>query len=129
MAQNGDHDTTRGRRRAFRLGVRAESFAAFFLRMKGYRILDRRYRCRAGEIDIVARRGDDLCFVEVKARRTLRAAIEAVTPRAQRRIVTAARVWLAAHPGYERVSWRFDIIAIVPRSLPRHIVSAFEAGT
>jgi len=127
--RNGDHDATRRRRRAFRLGIRAESLAAFYLRVKGYRILDRRYRCRAGEIDIVARRGDDLCFVEVKARRTLTAAIEAVTPRAQRRIVTAARVWLSSHPGYERVSWRFDIVAIVPRALPRHIVAAFEAGT
>lgn len=129
MAQNSDHDTTRRRKQAFRLGIRAEVLAAFYLRLKGYRILDRRYRSRAGEIDIVARRGDDLCFVEVKARRTLRAAIEAVTPTAKRRIVTAARIWLSAHPGHERVSWRFDIIAIVPRSLPRHIVSAFEAGS
>lgn len=128
MAQNRDHEKTRLRRRAFRLGIRAESLAAFYLRLKGYRILDRRYRSRAGEIDIVARRGGDLCFVEVKARRTLQAAIEAVTPSAQRRIVTAARIWLSAHPGHERVSWRFDIIAIVPRSLPHHIPSAFEAG-
>lgn len=128
MTRNTDHETTR-RRQAFRLGIRAESLAALYLRLKGYRILDRRYRSRAGEIDIVAKRGDDLCFVEVKARRTLQAAIEAVTPRAQRRIVTAARIWLSSHPGHERVTWRFDIIAIVPRSLPRHVLSAFEAGS
>jgi len=122
-------DRHQKRKAAFRLGLRAESIAAWYLRLKGYRILERNYRNPAGEIDIIARRGDTLCFVEVKARQTLPAALEAVTRRSQRRIVNAARSWLASHRGYESVTWRFDIIAILPRSLPTHVVSAFETGS
>jgi len=121
-------DASRRRKAAFRLGLRAESLAAFYLRVKGYRILDRRYRCAAGEVDIIARRGDALCFVEVKARRTAVAGLEAVTPRTRKRIVNAARIWLAGHPGHEMCAWRFDIIVIRPVALPDHRISAFEAG-
>ena len=67
-----------GRRAAYERGRYAERWAALLLRAKGYRILARGYRCRAGEIDIVARRGSLLVAVEVKARADLTAAAEAI---------------------------------------------------
>src|SRR5262249_45878392 len=85
-----------GRQAAFRLGLSAESRAAALLLAKGYRVVARRYRTHVGEVDIVARRGNVLVFVEVKARDRLDDAAEAVTERQQRRIIAAAEAWLAA---------------------------------
>src|SRR3954449_3708043 len=83
---------------AFRTGVSAESRAAAFLMAKGYRILEKRFRTRYGEIDIIARRRNLLAFIEVKARATLDEAAYAVTTRQQARIIEAAQAWLVAHP-------------------------------
>jgi putative endonuclease len=113
---------------AFKFGISAESRAAAFLIAKGYRILARRWRSRAGEIDIVARRRGLLVFVEVKARERLDDAAEAVLPRQQRRIVAAAEVWLAGHPDIGDTDIRFDVVLVAPRSLPRHIEAAFDAS-
>jgi putative endonuclease len=71
--------------------------AAAFLLAKGYRIAARRWRSAAGEIDIVARRGNLLIFVEVKARSTFDDAAYLVTPRQKQRIAAAAAIWLAEH--------------------------------
>jgi len=114
------------RRRAFRLGLGAETRAAWLLRCKGYRILARRFRSKGGEADIVARRGDALVFVEVKARGDLDAAALAILPRQQRRIAAAARAWLARHPGQMMLALRFDAILVAPGRWPRHVVRAFE---
>jgi putative endonuclease len=112
---------------AFRLGLSAESRAALFLIAKAYRIVARRYRTPFGEIDIVARRRNDLVFVEVKARETLDDAAEAVTGRGKERIVAAAELWLAQHPADARCAIRFDVVLVAPGKLPRHIVDAFDA--
>ncbi|MGH2342690.1 YraN family protein [Segnochrobactraceae bacterium EtOH-i3] len=112
---------------AFRLGLRAETRAAWWLRLKGYRILARRARFSRGEIDLIARRGSTIAIVEVKARASVAAAIEAVTPAARRRIVAAAGQWLARNPAFAGCGVRFDIIALAPRRLPVHIASAFTA--
>ena len=77
---------------AFKLGLSAESRAAALLLAKGFRIAARRWRCPAGEIDIVARRGKLLIFVEVKARARLDDAAYSVTERQQRRVAAAASV-------------------------------------
>src|SRR6266513_3021200 len=82
---------------AFRTDVSAESRAAAFLMAKGYRILEKRFRTRYGEIDIVARRRNLVAFIEVKARASLEEAAYAVTARQQVRIVAAAQAWLMAH--------------------------------
>ena len=116
---------TAERRRAFRLGLSAESKAAWLLRLKGYRILARRLRTRSGEADIVARRGGVIVFVEVKARGTLDAAAEAISPRQRRRIVAAARDWLARHPRHLDATIRFDAMLLAPRCWPVHLVNAF----
>ena len=114
---------------AFRTGLSAESRAAVYLMAKGYRILARRFRTPHGEIDLVARRRGLLAFVEVKARATLDEAAFAVTPRQQLRIINAAQAWLVAHPVHAEFDLRFDAILIAPRSLPRHLLAAFDASS
>jgi putative endonuclease len=114
---------------AFRTGISAESRAAAYLMAKGYRILAKRYRTPHGEIDIVARRRSLIAFVEVKARPSLDEAAYAVTPRQQQRIINAAQGWLVAHPEHAEFELRFDAMLIAPRSLPRHVLAAFDAST
>ena len=97
------------------------------LLVKGYRILARRYRSPAGEIDIVAKRRNALVFVEVKTRASYADAVEAVTEQQQRRIVRAAECWLAARPQDGEGDVRFDVIIITPGKLPQHIPGAFDA--
>ena len=115
------------RRKANRLGHAAEWRAVWRLRLAGYSILARRYKTRLGEIDIVARRGSLLIFVEVKARAKLDDAAYSVTERNQRRVAASASAWLAGHPDDAMCDMRFDAILVAPRSLPRHIQGAFEA--
>ncbi|MBB4301980.1 putative endonuclease [Rhodobium orientis] len=116
------------RRAAFRRGLSAEAIAAMFLRVKGYRILARRFRSGRGEIDLVARRGDTVAFVEVKARSTAEAAIEAVDARTRARIAAAANAWIARQPDDPAATYRFDVVLIVPGRLPVHLVNAFEGA-
>ncbi len=111
---------------AFRTGISAENRAAAFLMAKGFRIVTRRWKCPLGEIDIVARRGPLLVFVEVKARVSLEEAAESITLRQQRRIAAAAEVWLADHPDAKIRDIRFDAMLVAPWRFPRHIAAAFE---
>jgi putative endonuclease len=114
------------RRRRFAKGHRGEWLAAWALRLKGYRILAIRHRTKLGEIDLIARRGDTIAIVEVKARATLEAAMEAVGPAAQRRIEHAADLWLARQRDHARLSLRFDIVAVLPRRWPVHVKDAWR---
>ncbi|MEM9013636.1 MAG: YraN family protein [Pseudomonadota bacterium] len=100
------------RRRAERAGRWAEYFAAFFLVLRGFRILVLRHKARAGEVDIVARRRNLLAFVEVKSRKDLDTAVAAVTFRNRRRIEKAAEDFLARRPQYANATMRFDILAV-----------------
>jgi putative endonuclease len=113
---------------AFRLGLSAETRAAALMLAKGYRVVARRWRCPVGEVDLVARRGRVLAFIEVKARQTFDGAAEAVTPRQRRRIVAAAGAWLASHPDDARRDIRFDVVLVAPWRIPQHIPAAFDAG-
>ena len=113
---------------AFRTGLSAESRAAAWLIAKGYRILAKRFRTPHGEIDLVARRRNLVAFIEVKARASLDEAAYAVTPRQQQRIIAAAQAWLIAHPEHAEFELRFDAMLIAPRSLPRHLLAAFDAS-
>ena len=112
---------------AFEHGLSAESRCAAWLIAKGYRILARRFRSRAGEIDIIARRRGVTAFIEVKARAKLDDAAYAITPQQQLRIIAAAEVWLAAHPQFANDELRFDAMLIAPGHLPRHLIAAFDA--
>ena len=113
---------------AFQTGLSAESRAAAWLIAKGYRILAKRFRTPYGEIDLVARRRNLIAFVEVKARASLDDAAWAVTPRQQQRIINAAQAWLMVHPEHAEFEMRFDAMLIAPRSLPRHLLAAFDAS-
>jgi len=113
---------------AFRLGLSAESRAAMFLIAKAYRILARRWKTPFGEIDIVARRRHTLVFVEVKARASLEEAVEAVTERTKQRIISAAELWHAHHPGDGNGDIRFDVIVVTPGKIPQHIPNAFDVS-
>ena len=121
--------TSLERRNAFRRGHRAETAAAWLLRCKGYRIVARRVGTPRGEIDLIARRGRTTAFIEVKERPSRDVALEAVSPRQARRIVAAARWWLAAQPSRTTADadWRFDIVVVTPYLLPRHLPNAFGA--
>ena len=114
---------------AYRRGQMAEVFAATFLMAKGFVILARRYKSRFGEIDLIAKRGRLVVFVEVKARAKLIDAAYAITPRQQQRIVTASMDWLAHNPQSQDTDLRFDAILIGSKSLMRHIKGAFDADT
>ncbi|HWQ00377.1 MAG TPA: YraN family protein [Vicinamibacterales bacterium] len=96
-----------------RLGRRGEAIACAELERRGYVILARRYRTRAGEIDIVAREGGSIVFVEVKARASDRCGppAEAVTPAKRRRLASMAADYLARH-GEPEASCRFDVVAV-----------------
>ncbi|RZI38623.1 YraN family protein, partial [Herbaspirillum sp. HC18] len=74
-------------------------------------------------------RGNLISCVEVKARASLDDAAFAVTPRQQQRIIDAAQGWLVAHPEHAEFELRFDVVLIAPRSLPRHVLAAFDAST
>jgi putative endonuclease len=116
------------RQRAEGHGRRAETIAAGFLRLKFYRILARRYRTPVGEIDLIARRGRTIAFIEVKRRASEAEAMDSVTAKARRRIARAAELWVAAHPGAARFDQRFDVVIAVPRRLPRHLIGVFGQG-
>ena len=113
------------RRRNDRKGRRAEWIAALYLQLKGYRILARRVRTRVGEIDLVARKGDTLVFVEVKARATLDSGIFALHPAARRRIEAASRV-LAPRYAMRCKTTRVDAVLVRPWALPVHMVAIWQ---
>ena len=94
------------------LGDWGEALVAAYLRKRGYRILASQYRCRFGEVDLIAQRGEVLCFVEVKTRtgRDYGLPREAVTPRKQQRIRTAAAQYLACY-GLD-CPVRFDVAGV-----------------
>jgi len=109
-------------------GRGAETACAWLLRANGYRLLARRWRGPVGEIDLIARRRRTIVFVEVKARPTLSAALEAVTQRQRLRIEQAAEVFLSQHPKWRNLEVRFDVVAVMPGRLPRHIRDAWRPG-
>ena len=112
-------------------GRAGEQSAAAWLAAEGWEILERNFRLRDGEIDIIASRQEVLAFVEVKCWSALPAsALEySIDYRKQARIVRAARVYLARHPFLVARRPRFDVLFLDPASgVVRHIEGAFEGG-
>ncbi len=105
---------------AERRGHRGEMLASLALRLKGYRILARRFRTKQGEVDIIARKGDLVAMVEVKARKSVQLALDSVSATAQRRISSAGDLWLVKQKDYSRLSIRYDVICVVPGRWPVH---------
>jgi putative endonuclease len=96
------------------LGDSGERVAAMFLEEHGYRIVERNYRTRLGELDLVAEDGDGLAFVEVRTRRgeLMGAPEESLTPRKRVRLFAVSQLFLQAHPQYADCPWRVDLVAI-----------------
>jgi putative endonuclease len=118
---------SRDRRRvAERRGKTAELLCLWHLRLKGYRILARRYKTPAGEIDLIVRRGGTIAAIEVKARADFDAASEAVTRRQQQRITRAVAHFLGRRPDLATLAARFDVMLVAPRRWPRHLVDAWR---
>ncbi len=107
-------------------GRRAENIAAMFLRLKGYTILDRRYRTPFGEIDIIARRGKIIVFVEVKARRDHENARASLTNHQMKRIIAAAKNRFAQENFHLDTPCHFDMITVSHYLMPRHYPNVFE---
>jgi putative endonuclease len=124
VRNKAQNKASESRRAALKLGWRAEQLAVFALRLKGYRILDVRFLAKGGEIDIVARRGTTIAFVEVKSRKSLLTAMTAIDPAKHRRMSRAVKFWLTAHPWAAPLTLRGDAIYVVPWHWPHHITAA-----
>lgn len=120
------------RKAAHDFGLRAEKAAAWYLRLKGYRIIAERYRNHQGEIDVLAVRGRMLVAVEVKARQSFSACADSVPPFKQQKIMRAleglmaSRGKIAGLAGAGERNIRFDVIWIVRGVWPRHIKDAWR---
>lgn len=111
----------------YQRGHWAERVAVVWLMVHGYRILARRYRAPFGEIDVIARRGRRLAFVEVKLRPTLHAAEWSLTPMQAERIGRAAEHFMRRHARYRDCEMGMDLIVVGRASLPRCLRNAFHA--
>lgn len=105
----------------YRRGHMAELVAAALLMAKGYRILARRWRSPYGEIDLIARRGRRLAFVEVKRRPTRLEAEAAITPRQSGRYARAAEFWVGRNPAFSEHERALDIVFVTPGRFPVHL--------
>ena len=113
-------------------GKQGEDLACSYLKKQGYRIVERNFRCKIGEVDIVAVGEDCICFVEVKARTRVDYGMprDAVDRRKQWKLSRCAQLYLKLHPGFAaRFSPRMDIIEVLYRedgTFVRHTPSAFS---
>ncbi|MCI5048876.1 MAG: YraN family protein [Rickettsiales bacterium] len=115
------------KQRAYGFGDWAEKLCCVRLMIDGFAIINRRYKCRYGEIDIVARKDSQLVFVEVKARQGHEDALYAIQPRQQQRITRTAMHWLSAHETLSMLEMRFDVMVVNSYGKIQRIENAFEA--
>jgi len=115
------------RQRAQRRGRVAEWLCLWHLRLRGWHILARDWRCPAGEIDILARRGKVLAVIEVKSRGEIATAATALAPRQRRRINRAAEAFLLQRSDLAGLDLRFDLMLVAPLRPPRHWRGAWRA--
>ncbi len=122
---------TAQKKKTYDKGLKAEKAAASWLRLKGYRILQNRYKTQYGEIDLIIQKKNMIAFVEVKARKTKAETLESVTPRAQQRITRAALHYISEN-NLENNDFRFDVVSVFPSILGiatiEHLDNAWEAS-
>jgi putative endonuclease len=125
----------RDRAKAQRSGRAAERLVCWWLRLKGYRVLAVNWRCPAGEVDILARRGGILAAIEVKRRAGSggdAAALLAISPRQQARIARAAEVFAARRTDCRDLALRLDAVTVLPGRLwprLRHYPAAWQGDS
>ena len=112
---------------AYRKGLQAELKAEILLRKAGWQILERRYKTKQGEIDLIAEQDQTIVFVEVKARRGVDDGLYALTQRSQRRIANAAREWVSLHNDIVGKTLRFDAVILPKNGEAQHFPNLFEA--
>lgn len=120
------------RKKSELIGRSAEYFAALYLQIFGYKIIARREKTPFGEIDLIARKGRLLVFIEVKYRREKENLTSSLTPKSQQRIVNAARFLTSRRPKFQKMEQRFDLVFAAPLGpLPlgfiKHIKDAWRA--
>jgi putative endonuclease len=112
------------RQSRYRRGHTAEYAAAFCLMAKGHRILARRFKTSAGEIDLITLKAGRIGFVEVKRRKTLADCEASITPKLRQRVRRASDQWLARNPSYQNRDIGFDLVFVLPWRLPVHLRDA-----
>jgi len=118
---------TAARQAAEAAGRRGERLAGWWLRLKGWTILDRRVRTPAGEVDLIARKGSLIAFVEVKTRRTAAELDFAIDERRLARVAAAAEILMPRYAG-PGDDIRIDVLLLAPGTRPRHIENAWIGG-
>lgn len=110
------------------IGQRAEELAAKYFVSQGYNIVERNYRDRFCEIDIIAENNESICFVEVKFRKTndFGGGVGAIHNNKQHRLQTAAESWLAQHTEFETLQPQIDVIAVDQNNHIEHIPNAID---
>lgn len=112
-------------------GVKAEWAAANWLKLKGYRILETRYKTKFGEIDLIISKNNLIAFVEVKARKDNATALESITPKMRHRITQAAEFYISQHD-VSNYDFRFDVVSVSTGFLGmvtiQHLDNAWIAG-
>ena len=116
---------SRRARRSGKLGRRYEAIALAWLRLKGYRLLARRFGGKGGEIDLIMLRGDTVAFVEIKARARIEDAALTITAEKRRLVEGRMRQWLSRNPWAMQRTLRADAVFLAPWRLPRHVPDAF----
>ncbi|MBW4331704.1 YraN family protein [Stakelama sp. CBK3Z-3] len=114
----------RDRRAAEARGRGGETIAAWYLRTKGWRILDRRVKTRAGEVDLIAKRGTVIAFVEVKARASAADLDHAIDERRLTRVAAAAEMLMPRY-ATRGEDIRIDVVLVTPSMRPHHIENAW----
>jgi putative endonuclease len=107
-------------------GHKGEALAAWYLRLKGYQILKRRYKMKVGEADIVALKKGMVVFVEVKARGTVEEGLEAITAHQRKRITNAAKYFMLTNRLVLDMDFRFDVIVVSGLKI-HHLENAWSA--
>lgn len=110
---------------AEKLGRRGESIAAWFLRLKGWRVVAMRVKTPRGEVDLIARRGKTIAFVEVKARANVRDLATAIDAYRLRRVAAAAEILLPKY-GKECENMQIDVIMVAPWRWPNHLPNVWH---
>ncbi|OFW79756.1 MAG: hypothetical protein A2887_03085 [Alphaproteobacteria bacterium RIFCSPLOWO2_01_FULL_40_26] len=104
----------------YKFGILAEKIAIIFLTIKGYKILEWRYKTHGGEVDIIAQKSHEIIFIEVKARKTKLLIEEVLRPQQIKRIKRAAEIFIAKNPRFHDCLWRFDFIEVGRFFIPKH---------
>ena len=109
------------KQQAYARGVEAEQVAARYLKARGYKILEQRYKTPVGEVDLIAQKDGGLVFAEVKAHKNEEAALYAVTEQSRRRIEAAAGHYLSRHEDMATCGMRFDVLVVPPEALKERL--------